>query len=68
MKHIPGHYDGQKIVLDEEVSLPPNTSVEVVIPDTEEERTKLRKGVFLASLPILTKLWVNPKDAEYDHL
>jgi hypothetical protein len=66
MKHVAGHYEGQKIVLDEEVFLPPNTTVEVVIPDTEEERAKLRKGVFLASLPALTRLWVNRKDAEYD--
>jgi hypothetical protein len=68
MKHIPAHYDGEKVVLDEPVRLPANTPVEVVIPDSEEESSLLRQGVFLASLPALQKIWLNPSDAAYDKL
>jgi len=68
MRHISGHYDGEKGVLDEPVSLSANTQVEVVIPDSKEELTTLRTDVFLASLPSLTRMWDNPRDAEYDKL
>jgi len=68
MRHISGHYDGEKVVLDEPVSLSANTQVEVVIPDSKEELTTLRTDVFLASLPSLTRIWDNPRDAEYDKL
>ena len=68
MRHISGHYDGEKGVLDEPVSLSANTQVEVVIPDSKEELTILRTDVFLASIPSLTRIWNNPRDAEYDKL
>ena len=68
MKHVPAHYDGTKVVLDEPVTLPINTPLEVVIPDSPEESTQLREATFLASLPILTKVWANSADAEYDKL
>lgn len=68
MKHVPAHYDGEKVVLDEPVTLAANTPVEVVIPDSEEEKARLRMAVFLASMPSLTKIWANPRDAEYDDL
>ncbi len=68
MKHVPAHYDGTKVVLDEPVTLPVNTPLEVVIPDSPEESTQLREETFLASLPILTKVWANSADAEYDKL
>ena len=68
MKHVAAHYDGEKVILDEPVSLSANTPVEVVIPDSEEEKTRLREGIFLASLPSLKKIWANPHDAEYDKL
>lgn len=68
MKHVAAHYDGEKIVLDEPVALSANTPVEVVIPDSEDEKVRLRTGVFLASLPSLRKIWANPRDAEYDKL
>ena len=68
MRHISAHYDGEKVVLDEPVSLSANTQVEVVIPDSKEELTTLRTDVFLASLPSLTCMWDNPRDAEYDKL
>ena len=68
MRHISGHYDGEKVVLDEPVSLSANTQVEVVIPDSKEELTTLRTDVFLASVPSLTRIWDNPGDAEYDKL
>jgi hypothetical protein len=68
MKHVAAHYDGEKIILDEPVSLSANTPVEVIIPDSEEEKDRLRKGVFLASLPSLKKIWANSRDAEYDKL
>lgn len=64
----PPHYDGEKIILDEPVTLSANTPVEVVIPDSEDEKVRLRTGVFLASLPSLKKIWANPRDAEYDRL
>ncbi len=68
MKHIPAHYDGTKVVLDEPVTLPVNTPLEVVIPDSPEESTQLGQGTFLASLPVLTKIWTNSADSEYDKL
>ena len=68
MRHIPAHYDGEKVVLDEPVSLSANTPVEVVIPDTREELMALKTDVSLASLPSLTRIRDNPRDAEYDKL
>ncbi|TAJ22811.1 MAG: hypothetical protein EPO64_12750 [Nitrospirae bacterium] len=68
MKHIAAHYDGEKVILDEPVRLPVNTPLEVVIPDSEEEGNLLRKGLFLASLPALKKIWGNSGDAAYDNL
>lgn len=68
MKHVAAHYDGEKVVLDEPVRLPANTPLEVVIPDSEEEGSLLSQGVFLASLPALQKIWLNPGDATYDNL
>lgn len=68
MKHVAAHYDGEKVILDEPVSLSANTPVEVVIPDSEEEKARLKTGVFLASLPSLKKIWANPRDAEYDKM
>ena len=68
MRHISAHYDGEKVILDEPVSLSVNTQVEVVIPDSKEELTTFRTDVFLASLPSLTRIWDNPRDAEYDEL
>ena len=68
MKHVPAHYDGTKVVLDEPVTLPVNTPLEVVVPDSPEESTQLREGTFLASPPVLTRIWTNPADAEYDNL
>ena len=68
MRHVPAHYDGEKVVLDEPVSLSANTPVEVVIPDTREELTALKTDVSLASVPSLTRIWDNPRDAEYDKL
>ena len=68
MKHVAAHYDGEKVILDEPVSLSANTPVEVVIPDSEDEKARLRTGVFLAAVPSLKKIWANPRDAEYDRL
>lgn len=68
MKHVSAHYDGTRVVLDEPVTLPVDTPLEVVIPDSPEESTQLREGTFLASLPILTRIWTNSADAEYDKL
>ncbi|MDH4329888.1 MAG: hypothetical protein OEV77_15320 [Nitrospira sp.] len=68
MRHVPAHYDGEKVVLDEPVSLSANTPVEVMIPDSQEELTALMTDVFLASLPSLARIWNNPRDAEYDKL
>ena len=68
MRHVSAHYDGEKVILDEPVSLSADTQVEVVIPDSKEELTTLRTDVFLASVPSLTRTWDNPRDAEYDKL
>ena len=68
MKHVPAHYDGTKVVLDEPVTLPVNTPLEVVVPDSPAESTQLREETFLASLPVLTRIWTNSADAEYDKL
>jgi hypothetical protein len=68
MRHVPAHYDGEKVVLDEPVSLSANTPVEVVIPDSQEDMMALKTDVSLASLPSLTRIWDNPRDAEYDQL
>ncbi len=68
MRHISAHYDGEKIVLDEPVSLSANTPLEVVIPDSQEDLMALKTDVFLASVPSLVQIWNNPRDAEYDKL
>jgi hypothetical protein len=68
MRHVSAHYDGEKVVLDEPVSLSANTPVEVVIPDSQEDMIALKTDVSLASLPSLTRIWNNPRDAEYDQL
>jgi len=68
MRHVSAHYDGEKVVLDEPVSLSANTPVEVVIPDSQEDMIALKSDVSLASLPSLTRIWNNPRDAEYDQL
>jgi len=38
MRRVKGTYDGSSIVLREKVDLPPNTEVEVLIPEPEESR------------------------------
>ena len=68
MRHVSAHYDGEKVVFDEPVSLSANTPVEVVTSDSQEKLKTLRTDVFLASLPSLTCIWDNPRDAEYDRL
>jgi hypothetical protein len=68
MRHVSAHYDGEKVVLDEQVSLLVNTPVEVIIPDSCEELRVLRNDVVLASLPSLKCIWGNPRYAEYDKL
>lgn len=37
MKRVKGTYDGSSVVLKEKIELPPNTEVEVLIPEPEEE-------------------------------
>ena len=68
MRHVPAHFDGEKVVLDGPVSIPPQTPLEVVIPDSAEEFQDFSRNEFLASLPSLTRIWANPLDAEYDEL
>lgn len=68
MKHVSAHYDGEKVVVNESLALPVNTPLEVVIPGSPEETTQLREETFLASLPVLTRIWANLADAEYDKL
>ena len=68
MRHIPAHYDGEKIVLDEPVALSTETPVEVVIPDSPEDLTALPNDVIAASIPSLSRIWDNARDAEYDKL
>ena len=41
MLRIKGIYDGQKVILTEPISLPPNTAVEVIIAEPENEREQL---------------------------
>jgi hypothetical protein len=41
MLRLKGIYDGQKIVLTEPISLPPNTAVEVIVAEPETEREQL---------------------------
>lgn len=40
MQKVKGVYDGSKIDLLEPVSIPPNTTVEVLIPETESDKEK----------------------------
>lgn len=68
MKHVLGHFDGEKVVLDEPLSIPRDTPVEVVVPDSREETARLSADLYLASLPSLKKIWDNPDDARYDAL
>ena len=37
MRHISAHYDGEKVVLDEPVSLSMDMALEVVIPDSTQD-------------------------------
>jgi hypothetical protein len=41
MLRIKGIYDGQKVVLTEPISLPPNTAVEVIVAEPEIAREQL---------------------------
>jgi hypothetical protein len=68
MRHVSAHFDGEKVVLDEPVSLSTNTPLEVVIPDSNQDLKALRLDIVLASLPSLKRIWDNPRDAEYDKL
>ena len=68
MKHVAAHYDGEKVVLDEPISLPANTPVEVVLPDSLDEIDRLGKGLLLASVPTLKNIWDNSGSAVYDNL
>jgi hypothetical protein len=68
MRHVSAHYDGEKVVLDEPVSLSMNMPLEVVVPDSTQDLTVLRSDTLLASLPSLKRIWDNPRDAEYDKL
>jgi hypothetical protein len=68
MKYVAAHYDGEKVVLDEPVSLPANTPVEVIVPDSLDELDRFGKDLFLASLPSLKRIWDNSGDAVYDNL
>lgn len=43
MKHVSTHYHGEKVVLDEPVSLSTNTPVEVVIPDSIQDLERVTK-------------------------
>lgn len=68
MRHVSAHYDGEKVVLDEPVSLSMDMPLEVVIPDSTQDLKVLRSDTILASLPSLKRIWDNPRDAEYDKL
>lgn len=56
MRHVSAHYDGEKVVLDEPVSLSANTPVEGVIPDSQEDPIALKTDVFVASIPSLARI------------
>ncbi len=38
MKRVKGRYDGAAVILQQKVDIPPNTEVEVLIPDPGERR------------------------------
>lgn len=40
MKRVKGRYNGSTVVLEEKVSIPPDTEVEVLIPDAQSGQLK----------------------------
>ena len=68
MKTLNGHFDGKNIVLDEPITLKPNTKVKIVAADEEETEADLIRACARLSEPTFAKVWDNPLDAEYDKL
>jgi hypothetical protein len=59
------HFDGRFVVLDEPAELKPNTKVQVLAADGDDELT----GEFAQlAEPVLQQIWDNPLDAAYDQL
>lgn len=65
MKTLNAHFDGKVIILDEPITLKPNTKVKVIAPeqgdDTVQDFARLSEAAF-------QKIWDNPLDAQYDKL
>ena len=62
MKTFPAIYRGDRVVeLVEDVALPKDIEVLVVIPEKDDERT-LRSQLQSAAEPVFAKLWDNQED------
>jgi hypothetical protein len=62
MKTLSGIYKGDRVVeLFEDIDLPEDTAVLVVIPELDDERT-LRSQLQNAAEIVFTKLWGNEED------
>ena len=62
MKTLTAIYRGNRVVeLSEDVELPKDIEVLVVIPDQEDER-ELRNQLRIATEAVFTKLWDNKED------
>jgi len=66
MKTLTGHFDGKHVVLDEPVTLKPNTKVQIIVP--ESSNAELVESYARISEPTFHRIWDNPLDAEYDKL
>jgi hypothetical protein len=66
MKTFNAHFDGKVIVLDEPMTLKPNTKVKVIALEAADDTVVDDFARF--SEPAFAKIWENSLDAEYDKL
>lgn len=68
MKTMNGHFDGHHIVLDDPVTLKPDTRVKVMAIENESTEAELIRGCARLSESVFQKIWDNTLDADYDKL
>jgi len=68
MKTLNGHFDGKHIVLDDPVTLKPNTRVKIIAVETGLSDAEIIRGCERLSESVFQKIWDNPLDADYDKL
>ena len=61
-----GHFDGKHIVLDDPVTLKPNTRVKIITVENDSAEADVIRDFSRLSEPVFQKIWDNPLDADYD--